>query len=219
MIENLNRVSAWKKRVVASCCAVLFLGNPTVNAQSTAYAMGITEPFQDIIVGTSVAGTIAKVLVEEGDVVKEEQLIIELEMSLQEFDLRRRKLIWDSKAELDSAKLEEETLKQDLAATRELFEKTDSVSKDELSRKELEYNKAVAERLRLDIAEEREKIEYDIALDALGLRQIRSPLNGVVVLLTRDVGESCSAQDSLLRIVDASKCYFTSNVDARHGQD
>ena len=75
----------------------------------------------------------------------------------------------------------------------------------------------MAERLRLEILETREEIDYEIALDALKMREIDAPLSGQVVERLLDEGEACGAQEPLLRIVDSSRCYFTSNIDARLG--
>lgn len=198
-----------------SIALILAGGAAETRAQET--VDGITEPFLDIVVGSPVAGTIVRTLVKEGDSVSKGQRILELEKKREELEVSRRKLLWDSTAELDAAKLSEQTLKQDFEGTKKLFSSTSSVSKDELARKELEYNQAVAERLRLEIAENREKIDYEIALDALKLREIDAPLSGQVVERLLDEGEACGAQEPLLRIVDTSRCYFTSNVDARLG--
>lgn len=202
---------------LAAGIMTLALGGAPAGVQAQESAEGITEPFLDIVVGAPVPGTIARTLVKEGDPVKKGQRIVELVKMREELDVKRRKLIWESTAELDAAKLSEQTLKQDFEATRKLFSSTSSVSKDELARKELEYNQAVAERLRLDIAENREEIDYEIALDALKLREIDAPLSGQVVERLLDEGEACGAQEPLLRIVDSSRCYFTSNVDAKLG--
>jgi RND family efflux transporter MFP subunit len=202
---------------LAAGIMTLALGGAPAGVQAQERAEGITEPFLDIVVGAPVPGTIARTLVKEGDPVKKGQRIVELVKMREELDVKRRKLIWESTAELDAAKLSEQTLKQDFEATRKLFSSTSSVSKDELARKELEYNQAVAERLRLEIAENREEIDYEIALDALKLREIDAPLSGQVVERLLDEGEACGAQEPLLRIVDSSRCYLTSNVDAKLG--
>lgn len=188
-----------------------------LQAQEPGSVEGITQPFMDIVVGAAVAGNIAKVMVKEGEAVKKGQLLLEQEKTLQDLEVKRRKLLLDSKAELDAARLAEETLKQDFEGTKKLFETTASVSKDDLAKKELEYNQAMAERLRLEIMEDREKLDYEIALDAVKLRQIASPLDGEIAALVRDEGEPCSAQDPLFRIVDTSQCYLICNVDARYG--
>ncbi len=210
MKHRLGRYLAAGSMALAFCGAAA-----TAGAQES--ADGITEPFLDIVVGAPVPGTIARTLVKEGDSVTKGQRILELVKMREELEVKRRKLLWESTAELDAAKLTEKTLKQDFDATKKLFSSTSSVSKDELAQKELEYNQAVAERMRLEILETREEIDYELALDALKLREIDAPLSGQVVERLLDEGEACGAQEPLLRIVDSSRCYFTSNIDARLG--
>ena len=214
MRTDRPNVAGWLPAVVAG---LLLMPGTSVDAQGQESVEGITEPFMDIVVGAAVAGNIAKVMVREGETIKKGQLLLEQEKSLQDLEVKRRKLLWDSKAELDAARLAEDTLKKDYEGTKKLFETTASVSKDELAKKELEYNQAVAERLRLEIVEDRERLDYEIALDAVKLRQITSPLDGEIASLVRDEGEPCSAQDPLFRIVDTSQCFLVCNVDARFG--
>jgi membrane fusion protein, multidrug efflux system len=180
-------------------------------------APGVTEPFSDVTVSASVAGTIEKLRVKEGDFVQAGQPILEQKKRLEELEVSRRKLLMDSKAELDAAIARVETLKVDLASTRALFESTKSVSKDDLAKKELEFNTAVAEVDRLKTAEAREVIELDLAQEQLDERTIRSPLAGIVVELYRDPGEDCKAQEPVARIVDVRQFYFVANIEARQG--
>ncbi len=216
-MQKLKIMTNLKALPFALVAAVAVSVIPRAEAQNAMSVEGVTEPVMDIVVGASVAGNIAKVLVKEGDAVKKGQLLLEQEKTLQELEVKRRKLLWESTAELDAARLAEETLKKDYEATRKLFEGTGSVSKDDLAKKELEYNQAVAERLRLAINEDREKIEFEVAEDALKQRLITSPLDGEIAQLVREEGEPCSAQDPLFRIVDTSRCFLICNVDARYG--
>ncbi len=213
----MNKLKVCASRSFAAFGLAVLVGLAATESRAQETADGITEPFLDIVVGAPVPGTIARTLVKEGDKVTKGQRILELVKMREELEVKRRKLLWESKAELDAAKLSEQTFKQDFEATEKLFTSTSSVSKDELAQKELEYNRAVAERLRLEITEDREKIDYEIALDAVKLREIDAPLSGQVVERVLDEGEACGAQEPLMRIVDSSRCYFTSNVDAKLG--
>jgi RND family efflux transporter MFP subunit len=201
--------------------AVLFFGLCLAvfpaRAQKLAASPGVTEPFLDVLLSAPVAGTVAKLHVKEGDLVKEGQVLLELRKQQEELEVARRKLLMESKSELDSARAKVDTLKTDLDGTRKLFEATKSVSKDDVMKKELEYKQAVAEVDRLQTAEDREVIEWEIAKQFLAERSLLSPLTGHVVDLVRDVGEDCKAQDPMLRIVDTRQFYFVSNVEARTG--
>lgn len=203
----------------APIALAFFLCASPAFGQGLAAAPGVTEPFQDVILSATVAGTVEKIHVKEGDFVKGGQTLLEMRKRQEELEVARRKLLMESKAELDSAKARVETLKTDLAATRKLYESTKSVSKDDLMKKELEYKQAQAEVDRLDTVEAREVIEWEIAKEFLADRSLLSPLAGYVVELYRDVGEDCKAQDALMRVVDTRQFYFVSNVEARAGHN
>lgn len=176
---------------------------------------GITEPLHDLVISASVPGTISKVIVKEGDFVDAGATILELEKRQEELEVERRRILSESKAELNAAAAQMELLKIDLEATRKLFETSKSVSKEQLLKKELEYKQAVAEHDKLQLAEAREKIEYDMALEQLRKRMITAPQSGYVVELMRKAGEDCKAQEPLVRLVDTRQCYFVANVEAR----
>jgi RND family efflux transporter MFP subunit len=178
---------------------------------------GINEPFRDILLSAPVAGTLAKRLVREGDSIKEGQALIELEKKQEELEVERRKLVFDSKAELKAAQARAATLKTDLESTRKLFESSRSVSKDDMAKKELEYQLALAEVERTEQTEAREEVEYHIAQEILSQKVLKSPLTGLVVELFRDAGEECKPQEPLVRLVDTHQFYFVANVEARAG--
>jgi RND family efflux transporter MFP subunit len=178
---------------------------------------GVTEPLHDLVISASVPGTIAKILVKEGDFMQAGAAILELEKRQEELEVERRRILSESKAELNAAAAQVEMLKLDLEATRKLFETSKSVSKEQLMKKELEFKQAVAEQDKLQLAEAREKIEYEMALEQLRKRVLTAPQDGYVVELMRKAGEDCKAQEPLVRLVDTRQCYFVANVESRAG--
>jgi len=175
----------------------------------------VTEPFLDVTLSASVPGTIVRHHFKEGDFVKEGDVVISLDKCAEELEAARRKLISDSKAEVNAAAEQVKTLKSALAGTRQLFEATKSVSREEMEKKELEYKQAQFEFERLTTAEEREKIEYEIALEQLRKRHIISPLTGRVTRIFLQVGEDCKAQEPLVRVVDTRRGHIVCNVEAK----
>jgi RND family efflux transporter MFP subunit len=101
-----------------------------------------------------------------------------------------------------------------LEATRQLYESTQSVSREELLQRELECKLAEAELDGLLIAEEREEIEYRIARVQLEKRLIRAPFDGVIVKIHPELGENCTPQDPLIRIADITKCRLIVHLEA-----
>jgi RND family efflux transporter MFP subunit len=179
---------------------------------------GITEPIQDITLNAIVAGTIAKLHFKEGATVKRGQTILELDKRLEALEVGRRKLLWESKAEIEAAAAQVTTLKSLLDSTRELFDSTHSVSKEELIRLELEYKLAVSEKQRLEVAEVRERIEYEMALETISRRSLRSPIHGTIIKLFLNKGESCEPTQPLVHLVDTRKCIFVCNIEEWAGR-
>jgi len=174
---------------------------------------GITEPIMDVTLSATVAGMIATIFVKEGMPVKRGEAILELDKQLESFEVQRRKLIWENKAEVTAAALRATTLKSLFESTRELFKNTGSVSREDLEKMELEYQLAEAEQKRLDAAEERECIEYEMALEALNKRSLIAPFQGVVIKLFLDEGESCQENQPLAKVVDTSRGLFICNLE------
>jgi len=192
-------------------CALLAQGH----AQTPEEVPGITEPIEDVTLGLSVIGRIAAIHFEEGDEVASGAVLLELDKRLEELEVALRKLLWESKAELNAAADRVDTVRIDLDATRQLFATTQSVSKEELDKKELEFKLAQAEYERLKVVEEREAIEHQVAEEQLRRRQVFSPIDGVIAKIYFEEGESCDPNKPLLRVVNRAKCYFVANVDAR----
>lgn len=196
-----------------SLCGVAFAAGSICGAAET--VPGITEPFDDVTVSASVPGTIVKLLAKEGDFVSEGRPIIEFEKRQEELEVQRRKLLWEGKAELQAAAAQVELLKVDLEGTKRLFETTKGVSKEQLLKKELEYKQAVAEFDKLTLAEQREEIEYQMAVEQLRKREITSPLTGNITEFFRKAGEDCKAQEPVVRIVDTRRFYLVANLETK----
>jgi RND family efflux transporter MFP subunit len=174
---------------------------------------GFTEPYQDSTLGISVTGNVKKILVEEGERVKKGQAILELEQESEALEKERRRLLADSKAEVDAVARQLKTLGSHLKATRELYNSTGSVPREELENQELEYALAEVELQRLRDAEKREKIELDIASKQLNKRTLRASFAGEIAEIMIGIGENCELDTELVRLVNTSQGYFVANVE------
>jgi RND family efflux transporter MFP subunit len=175
---------------------------------------GITEPLNDATISAIVAGRVAVIRKKEGEAVAKGDVVLEMEKEEQELEAARRKLIFESKVEVNSAKHQADTLKLDYTATKQLFDTTQSVSEEELWKKELDYKLAMAEYDKLVIAEQREELEWKIAEEQLKERIVFAPFNGTVVKIFKHAGDSANAQDPLARVVDVHQCRFVAYVEA-----
>lgn len=193
----------------------LALSVPAFAQEEGIRAEGVTEPLVDEQLGILVRGMIAKIHFKEGDAVKKGDIILELRKTLEELEVERRKLVWESKVELGSAKDRVETVKLDLEATRRLYHTTKSISKEKLLEKELEYKLAVAEMERIRVGEDLQRIEYEMAQEQLSLRLVRSPIDGVITELILFEGEIAEPGQPVARVVATKTCRFLSNIEAK----
>jgi RND family efflux transporter MFP subunit len=166
---------------------LLTLPASTTAADSIAVA-GITEPFLDVTLSASVPGIVTALKLKEGDAVQQGQVLLELDRKIEELEVRRREIVREQK-------------RTDFEGTKKLFSSTRGVSKEDLDKKEVEYHVAA--------------VETDMAAEQLRRRQLLSPLTGTISEIQIDVGESCSAYQPLVRVVDTRRCYFVANVEAR----
>ena len=199
---------------------LLFLpcGTSCVSAQEPLSLSGITEPYDDVILSFPIPGMIDKIHFKEGSYVKKRQVILNLDLRMEILEVKRRKLFWESKAELEAANTRVATLKPILDATVELYQSTGSVSKEDLDELELEYKLAVAEVRRLEIAEDQQKIEYEMARVEVDKRKLKSPISGIITKLFMDEGESAEKLQHLVQVVDVSRCRLVCTVEEPIGR-
>ena len=175
--------------------------------------IGIIKPIKDIQVSVPIDGIVKNIYVKEGSYIKNDQKILQLESSLQQLEVNRRKVIWKDKAQLN-ASLKNRTIQKSLLdSTRELYNKTQAVSKDELSMLESKYYTLNGEIKMRQENEKKEKLEYKIAQRLLSQYRLKSPISGVVTELGLEKGEWANRGKPFIRIVDASSCYIDIYID------
>ncbi len=177
------------------------------------YATGVVEPFVDVTLGLFVQGRIEKILLSEGRRVRKGDVILMLEKRQEELEAARRKIIWLNRAELVSAELAAKTLTQTLKDNRMLYDQTHSVSREELSQLTMQWQQAVSQRDLLRNQEQREKVEYEMALNAVASRILKAPSDGIVEKLFLKEGEVCQPAQPLVRLIDFGRCLLTVNLD------
>jgi RND family efflux transporter MFP subunit len=193
---------------------VLILALPQHARAEQQAVRGITEPYHDVTLSVTVPGTVSQIFTKEGDSVRAGQEILELDKDLESLEVERRRLIWQSTVELEEARQRQEAYARLLRSARELYTTTHSVSENDLLQRELDAKLAVLEVQRLEDAEQRQKIEYEIAQAQLERRTILAPFDGVIVKLFVYLGDECNPQAPVARIVDVSRCRLIVHVDA-----
>jgi len=158
--------------------------------QEGSWVNGIIEAINDVMLSASAAGIVGKRPFKEGDSVKAGEALMELDSRIEELEVERRRSVLDLR-------------KNDLENSRKIFERTISLSKEEMEKKATEFAVAQA--------------EHELAKEQLRRRHIYAPFEGTITALLLDVGEACQAQQPLARLVDTRRCYFICNVEARSG--
>ena len=156
------------------------------------WVTGITEPIKDVTLAFPIVGVVGARPLEEGAIVRKDQVIIELDKQLEELDLERKRLA----RELAASELE--WLKS--LAQRNAI----SVSKEEIEKKRSEFEIA--------------KVDHELAAAVLKRRQLISPIDGQVAQFYKDVGEKCEDQQPVVRIVDTRRCHLVANLEPRLAQ-
>ncbi len=210
-----------KRHFMPVIAAAVLLLVPTAQgaALEGASISGITRPSQDIVLSLEVAGIAQVIHVEEGDTVSAGEKILELNNDLENLEARRRKLIWESRVELESARERARVSRGMYESAKTLYEKTRSVSREELDKRELEYTLAEAEADRLAVVEKREELEYRMAVQTIERRILRSPVDGMVIKRVVDQGEMVEGGKPLVRVVNIGRCHFVCNMEEAPGRD
>ncbi len=153
-----------------------------------------TEPFLKSDVAAAESGFIVEINVREGDVVKRGDVLAQLDHEVLSQSLRQA----EAKAE-STAKVRAYKAALDLAARR--VENLSQLISDghanphEVEQSRAEYDKAFADHVLAEEERRLASIEVDRIKAQLNTRSIRSPMNGVVVELHREIGEYISSND------------------------
>ena len=186
-----------------------------VNAQSF---KGRTEPVHEAVLSSSVDGKIKSILFQEGQWVKKGDPVVHLNNKEQELEVKLRYIIWKNKTAIEAAQSEEQSIQSLFESSNRLFENNRSVSKEELIRLKMRYDQARFKRLELEHREEEEQIQYELAKEHLEKRCLNAPIKGIITDIYIHAGERCKPNESLIKIVDPTECYFVCNMEEQYGQ-
>lgn len=166
-------------------------------------ATGTLEPVDRVEIGTQVSGDLSKIYVDFNDKVKKGQLLAELNKSKWQTSLYQAELA------LQSAENDYKYKQTVFERTRKLSE-TKSVSAVELESAEYSFNSArlLVERSKSEVKQAKLNLSYCV---------IRSPIDGIVLERTVDVGQtvaaSMSAPTLFILAKDLSQMRVMASVD------
>jgi len=178
--------------------------------------LGFTRAFREVKLSLPVSGRIEKVLVEEGSRVREGQLLLYLDRTLEELEVQRRRLQFEDRARLEELKQRELTLVQQVKSLKELLP-GGVVPRKQVEDEELTLGSVIAERKSIEAAKQRERVELSLAEEAYQRRHLRAPLTGVVTKIEFYAGESIEPHTTVIWVVDVSRVRFMGTVRAQPG--
>lgn len=152
---------------------------------------GLVEPFRDVTISSPVQSFIEEHYVREGDYVEQGELLTRLFLRIEELELERTQSLIEKR-------------EFDYLGTQNLYADA-LISEDE----------ALAARIELDLA----RLEHEIAEENVRLRQIRSPIDGIIVERLLEDGETVTATEPIFEIVNIEQVYVQFYVraeDLRH---
>ncbi len=169
--------------------------------EDTVLATGILEASKIVSVGAQVSGQVKKMYVELGDHVKKGDLIAQIDSIKQQNDLKTAQAnIKNQQAQL--------TVKQaSLAQTSAEYQRQkamyaqDATSKAELEAALANYQTAQAEITAINAQIEQSRLTLATAREDLGYTQIIAPMDGTVVAIVTEEGQTVNANQSAPTIV------------------
>ncbi|WP_050476029.1 efflux RND transporter periplasmic adaptor subunit [Herbaspirillum rhizosphaerae] len=173
--------------------------------QDTVLASGTIKAFKQVSVGAQASGQIKSLKVALGDQVKKGQLVAEIDSLTQENALKTAEAeLEDTRAQL---RAKEATLKQsELAYQRQ----QQMLAQDASSRENYETAEATLNTTKADIAAlkaqiDKGKISVDTARVTLGYTKITAPIDGTVVAIVAQEGQTVNANQSTPTIIKVAR--------------
>ncbi len=192
--------SRWTAHVLAA--SVLLTAAARAEEVSPIVASGVVTPVEEATLGAKLKGIIEKFDVQEGDIIKKGQVLVELDHKLEELDVQQRDAV------RASAHLAAEKSKRDFENNKKLWDQK-AISEDEFRKFELQYQ--------IDARQaEQAELQYRMAQQRLEDNYIRAPFDGIVVRKLKHVGEPVDELEKIVKVVDVSKLNLVIYLDGKY---
>lgn len=173
--------------------------------ESSVLATGVLEATKMVSVGAQVSGQVKRMYVQLGDQVKQGQLIAQIDSVRQENDLKTAEAsIKNQMAQLavrqaNLAKVEAEYNRQKVMYAQ------DATSRSELESALASYKTAQADITAINAQIEQSRLTLATAKEDLGYTQIVAPMDGTIVAIVTEEGQTVNANQSAPTIVKLAK--------------
>ena len=104
----------WMGTGLLAAFSFLQAGAQTPVAAFSASAPGVTQAMRDVKLSVTVAGRIESLLVSEGSRVRQGELLLHLDRTLEQLEVQRRRLLLQDHVRIDELKQKEQVLQQQL---------------------------------------------------------------------------------------------------------
>ena len=185
--------------------------------QAMVTATGTVNAVKTVSVGTQISGTVKAIHVDYNSQVKKGQIIAEIDPSIHQAQVDQAKAnLLAAKANVDKTRATQEDSKKTRDRNQQLFSK-DLIAKADLDTSESNYesNKAQVSAAMAQVAQTEAALRY--AETNLGYTRIISPVDGIVVSRSVDVGQTVAASfqtPTLFTIAqDLTKMQIDTNID------
>jgi RND family efflux transporter MFP subunit len=191
MIQSPNRLRA---------IAALLVISVQHNLATAGEVEGFTEPYRTINVAAAESGLIAALHIVEGDAVEFDQPLADLNQEVLKASLEIARAGRDATSTLDSAQAELTLRNERMIALRDLRDRGNA-SSEEVRRAELEHEISRARLLSAKENLEIKRLEFVRIQRQLDRRTVRSPIEGYVIEVYREVGEFVAPTDPIVATV------------------
>jgi RND family efflux transporter MFP subunit len=226
----MDKDSTFRPRALAPCsrllggrkfvpliAAVMLWGMTASVHSASSVAPGVTRALKEVKLSLTVAGRVESVLVKEGQHVSKGQVLLFVDRTAEELEVKRRRLLLEDVSRLNELRARERVLTEQVSALRPLVA-SGGVSRKQLEDEELALRSVAAEVRSLEAAKKREYVELDLAFEAFERRHLRTSISGVVSKIIPRAGESVAPHDAIVHVVDVSRVRFVANVPVALGR-
>ncbi|TCB53023.1 MacA family efflux pump subunit [Acinetobacter terrestris] len=173
--------------------------------EDSVLATGVLEATKMVSVGAQVSGQVKKMYVKLGDQVKQGQLIARIDSIRQENDLKT------AEASIKNQQAQLAVKQANLAKVQAEYQRQQAMyAQDATSRAELEsalasFKTAQADILAINAQIEQSRLTLATAKEDLGYTQIVAPMDGTIVAIVTEEGQTVNANQSAPTIVKLAK--------------
>jgi len=183
--------------------------------------LGVLEPVARAMLGAPTYGTIMEILVEEGQEVKEGQVLVQLDDRGRKLEYDRAKISAENQSDVEQARLTAEFRSLEYERQKKVHEslKASTISESELETYRLnsELAQVTYEMRQADLA--LREVVVELRSYELEITRVRAPFAGVITRKVSEVGQVAELATPLLELIDTHQLYFVVDLPVARLRD